>query len=56
MELTEEQLIAKRKTEIQCLLQELDLKTIRALRANDTEFIQKYETQAQQLRDELKQL
>ena len=56
MELTQEQLIAKRKTEIQCLLQELDLKTIRALRANDVEFIEKYELEAQQLRNELKEL
>lgn len=56
MELTQEQLIAKRKTEIQCLLQELDLKTIRALRANDVEFIEKYELEAQELRNTLKEL
>lgn len=56
MELTEQQLIAKRKTDIKIRLQEIDLLSIRAIRANDTEFIEKYEFEAQQLRNELKEL
>lgn len=56
MELTQEQLIAKRKTEIQCLLQELDLKSIRALRAEETERLIELEAKAVELRNKLKEL
>ena len=43
----------KRVAEIKAELDALDLKTIRALRSNDTEYIQKYEEQANALRTEL---
>ena len=56
MQLTEEQKLAKRKADIKIRLQEIDLLSIRAIRANDTEFIEKYETEAQALRNELKEL
>lgn len=45
-----------RKQEILTALNELDLKSIRAIRANDTEYIQKYEEEAQALREELRNL
>ena len=37
-------------------LNNIDLKSIRALRANDTEYIQRYETEALALREELHNL
>lgn len=37
-------------------LQELDLKSIRAIRANDTEYLEDYEAQAQWLRTQLANL
>ena len=46
----------QRKQEILNLLDELDLKSIRAIRANDTEYIEKYEEEAKALREELKKL
>lgn len=46
----------QRKKEILNLLDELDLKSIRAIRANDTEYIEKYEEEAKALREELKTL
>lgn len=42
--------------EIKQLLDELDLKSIRAIRANDTEYIEQYEAEAQALRSELRTL
>lgn len=46
----------QRKKEILNFLDELDLKSIRAIRANDTEYIEKYEEEAKALREELKKL
>lgn len=46
----------KRKEEIKAELDELDLKSIRAIRSNDTQYIQMYETQAAELRSELASL
>lgn len=45
-----------RIAEIKQALDELDLKSIRALRANDTEYIEQYEAEAQALRNELRAL
>ena len=45
-----------RKQEILTALNELDLKSIRAIRANETEYIQRYEEEATALREELKNL
>lgn len=45
-----------RITEIKQLLDELDLKSIRALRGGDTEYIERYESEAQALRNELRAL
>lgn len=52
----EQQEIKKRKQEILNLLDKLDLKSIRAIRANDTEYINKYEEEAEALREELRNL
>ena len=46
----------KRIAEIKKELDTLDLKSIRAIRANDTEYINKYEQEAQALREELNNL
>lgn len=46
----------KRKEEILNLLKEIDLKSIRAIRANDKDYIEKYESQAKKLREELQKL
>lgn len=46
---------AKRQ-EILKQLDSLDLKSIRAIRANDQEYIAKYEAQAEELRKQLKEL
>ena len=43
----------RNKMQIMQKLQELDLKSIRAIRANETEFINKYEYEAQKLREQL---
>lgn len=45
-----------RIAEIKKELDNLDLKSIRALRTNDTEYIDKYETEAVELRKELAKL
>lgn len=45
-----------RKDEILDELEQLDLKSIRAIRANDTEYLKRYEEQAEALRQELKKL
>ena len=42
--------------EIKQLLNELDLKSIRAIRANDTAYIAQYEAQAQEYREEIQEL
>ena len=52
----QEEYKTQRKQEILLALNELDLKSIRAIRANDTEYIQIYEAQAQELREELRGL
>lgn len=46
----------KRIEEIKAELDELDLKSIRAIRSGDTEYIEKYETEAETLRKELAEL
>lgn len=46
----------KRIDEIKAELDELDLKSIRAIRSSDTEYIEKYETEAETLRKELAEL
>lgn len=48
-----EQEKAKAKQEIIAKLEALDLKSIRAIRANDTEYIAKYEAEAEELRKQL---
>ena len=45
-----------RIAEIKQLLDELDLKSIRALRGGDTEYLERYESEAQTLRNELRTL
>lgn len=45
-----------RITEIKQLLDELDLKSIRALRGGDTEYLERYESEARALRNELRAL
>ena len=46
----------KRRQEILDELDKLDLKSIRAIRANDQEYLVKYEAQAEELRKQLKEL
>lgn len=46
----------KRRQEILNELDKLDLKSIRAIRANDQEYLVKYEAQAEELRKQLKEL
>ena len=46
----------RRTKEILERLDEIDLKSIRAIRANDTEYITRYETEAEDLREELRGL
>ena len=46
----------KRIEEIKAELDNLDLKSIRAIRSGDTEYIEKYENQAEALRKELAEL
>lgn len=46
----------KRIAEIKKQLDELDLKSIRAIRSNDTEYIARYEAEAIELRRELAEL
>lgn len=55
-EVIDKQYKEKRTAEILARLDELDLKSIRAIRANDTEYIQAYETEAIALREELRSL
>ena len=55
-EVIDKQYKEKRTSEILARLDELDLKSIRAIRANDTEYIQAYETEAIALREELRSL
>ena len=52
----EEKAKAERIEEILAELQTIDNKSIRAIRANDTEYIQMYEEQAESLREELRGL
>lgn len=58
--LTDKELEVKKreqhKAEILDELDKIDLKTIRAIRANDTEFIEKFEKEAEILREELRGL
>ena len=42
--------------EIKMQLNDLDLKSIRAIRANDQEYIERYETEAAELRQRLREL
>lgn len=46
----------KQVNEIKQKLRELDLKSIRAIRANESDYLAKYETQAVELRAQLAQL
>ena len=46
----------RRIEEIKTELDALDLKSIRAIRSNDTEYIAKYEAEAEELREELRRL
>ena len=46
----------QKKQEILQKLDSLDLKSIRAIRANDTEYIAQYEAEAQELREQLREL
>ena len=46
----------QRKNEILARLDEIDQKSIRAIRANDTDYIQAYENEAEALRKELHDL
>ena len=46
----------KKRQEILQKLDELDLKSIRAIRAGDQEYIAQYEAQAQELRKQLAEL
>lgn len=48
--------LARQVEEIKQQLRELDLKSIRAIRANETEYLGTYETQAQVLRAQLAEL
>lgn len=53
---TDEELKKREVTEIKAKLDVIDLKSIRALRAGDTEYLNNYETQAQELRVRLAEL
>lgn len=53
---TEEEIRMLKVSAIKTKLDELDLKSIRAIRANDTEYIQKYEAEAVGLRNQLAEL
>ena len=53
---TEEELKQHEIDEIKFELEELDLKSIRALRAGETDYIELYEAQAQELRARLAEL
>lgn len=57
VEITEQDLLnqqkQQRKNEIYNLLDKIDLKSIRAIRENDTVRIQQYENEAIELREEL---
>jgi len=52
----EKQQKVDRANEIKIELDKIDAKSIRAIRANDTEYIAQYEQQAQKLRNELRGL
>lgn len=56
LEEVEQKEIEKRKQEILNELDKLDLKSIRAIRAEDQEYIEKYEQEAKALREELRKL
>jgi hypothetical protein len=56
VELTTEEKNSQRKSEILLELSQIDMKSIRALRANDTETIAQYEAEAEQLRIEYRSL
>lgn len=57
IEITEQDLLnqqkQQRKNEIYNLLDKIDLKSIRAIRENNTELIEQYENEAIELREEL---
>ena len=55
-QLGEEELRANEIKKLKNELAELDLKSIRALRAGDTQYIEKYESQAVSLREKLTEL
>lgn len=52
----QEQEKQERIAEIKNLLNEIDLKSIRAIRSNDKEYLEKYEKEAEELREELHKL
>jgi hypothetical protein len=56
VQLTTEEKNSQRKAAILFELNQIDLKSIRALRANDTETITQYEAEAEQLRIEYRSL
>ena len=51
-----EKLKQEKITQIKSELDKLDLKSIRAIRANDQEYLVKYEARAEELRKQLKEL
>lgn len=55
---TEEQqkAIAQRVAELKEELNQLDLKSIRAIRSGDTEYIERYEAEAEELREQIREL
>lgn len=53
---SEEELKQLEINEIKAKLNEIDLKSIRALRAGETEYLEQYETQAVALREQLAEL
>lgn len=55
-ELTDLELKAQEIASIKAELENLDLKSIRALRANEMSYLEKYESQAVILREQLKKL
>lgn len=52
----EKELHDRKVEEIKRQLNEVDLKSIRAIRANEQEYIEKYEAEAKELREKLKEL
>lgn len=48
--------IAQRVAELKEELNQLDLKSIRAIRSGDTEYIERYEAEAEELREQIREL